>query len=105
MTAEKHLAAILAAWNETDGYGISVEMNEALTLAEKDFDGVEDDGLPVEPQGRIWPGARPQALLKIMINGEWREIANAERLMGSSYFLPGHDAVLTGEPVKIEFVD
>ena len=44
MTPEKHLAAILQAWNETDGYTITPEMNAALEAAEKDFDGVEDVG-------------------------------------------------------------
>ena len=41
MTPERHLAAILAAWTENPGYGISPAMHEALVLAEKDFDGVE----------------------------------------------------------------
>lgn len=41
VSAEKHLAAILAAWNKTDGYLISSEMHAALELAEADFDGVE----------------------------------------------------------------
>lgn len=41
MTPEKHLANILEEWNKTDGYSISPEMNDALTLAEEDFDGVE----------------------------------------------------------------
>lgn len=44
MTPEKHLAAILTTWRETDGYMISNEMAEALSIAEKDFDGVESDG-------------------------------------------------------------
>lgn len=48
MTPEKHLAAILAAWNHTDGRDISDEMADALELAEKDFDGVEADDFDID---------------------------------------------------------
>ena len=41
LTPEKHLANILAAYNETDGNDISANLREALSLAEEDFDGVE----------------------------------------------------------------
>lgn len=97
MTVEKHLAAILTAWGETDGYGISVELDEALTLAAKDFDGVEDDGLPAETQRQVWPGAKPRASLKVMINGEWLEM--------DGYFRPGYEMVTLGPPSLIKVVD
>lgn len=35
-TADEHLAAILAAWDKTDGYDITPEMNAALVMAETD---------------------------------------------------------------------
>ena len=43
MSPEKHLAAILTAWNETDGYSIYPNLNKALQDAEADFDGVENN--------------------------------------------------------------
>lgn len=42
MTPEKHLAAILTAWGETDGWRINRSLDEALKDAEADFDGVEE---------------------------------------------------------------
>lgn len=49
MTPEKHLAAILTAWHETDSYTITDDLAEALHNAERDFDGVEaDSGLCVD---------------------------------------------------------
>ena len=44
MSTEKHLAAILTAWNTTDGYKIYPELHDALRAAELDFDGVEFEG-------------------------------------------------------------
>ena len=41
MSPEKHLAAILAAWQETDGRHITVELNEALNNAEDEFEEIE----------------------------------------------------------------
>ena len=41
LTPEKHLAAILAAWTESDGVHIHKVLRSALTAAEADFDGVE----------------------------------------------------------------
>lgn len=41
LTPEKHLAAILVAWQESDGVHIHRDLRTALTGAEADFDGVE----------------------------------------------------------------
>jgi hypothetical protein len=41
LTPEKHLAAILFAWQESDGVHIHKDLRTALTGAEADFDGVE----------------------------------------------------------------
>lgn len=42
MTPERHLAAILTAFGECNAREFTDELIEALTAAEKDFDGVED---------------------------------------------------------------
>lgn len=41
MDPERHLAAILVAWQESDGVHIHKDLRTALTGAEADFDGVE----------------------------------------------------------------
>lgn len=45
MTPERHLAAILNAWDGTDGHYISSDLRDALDTAQRDFDGIEDDGI------------------------------------------------------------
>lgn len=42
VSAEVHLAAILAAYSETDGHHISFELKEMLDMAGQDFDGPEE---------------------------------------------------------------
>lgn len=60
LTPEKHLAAILAAYSDTDGYLISNAMSVALRAAEADFDGVEADDVDVSnfDEG-IWKRGEP----------------------------------------------
>lgn len=76
MSPEKHLAAILTAWHETNGFHISFELKDALEEAEKDFDGVEieidnDQEITFKDPRIAYGPDYPSAKLKMYIDGKW----------------------------------